>query len=34
MPELATDGPVTWKPTTFGIWGPTHLPLRFTPADR
>jgi len=32
MPELATDGPVEWKPTTFGIWGPARLPLRFTPA--
>jgi len=32
MPELATDGSVEWKPTTFGIWGPARLPLRFTPA--
>jgi cytochrome P450 len=32
MPALATDGPVGWKPTTFGIWGPAHLPLRFRPA--
>jgi len=32
MPDLATDGPVEWKPTTFGIWGPIRLPLRFTPA--
>jgi cytochrome P450 len=32
MPDLATDGPVEWKPTTFGIWGPARLPLRFTPA--
>ncbi|MGA2836401.1 MAG: cytochrome P450 [Acidimicrobiales bacterium] len=31
MPGLATDGPVEWKPTTFGIWGPASLPLRFTP---
>ncbi len=31
-PGLATDGPVEWKPTTFGIWGPARLPLRFTPA--
>jgi len=29
---LATDGPVEWKPTTFGIWGPARLPLRFTPS--
>ncbi len=32
MADLATDGPVEWKPTTFGIWGPAHLPLAFTPA--
>ena len=32
MPDLALDGPVTWKPDTFGIWGPARLPLRFTPA--
>jgi cytochrome P450 len=32
MPDLAPDGPVEWKPTTFGIWGPAVLPLRFTPA--
>jgi cytochrome P450 len=31
MPGLAVDGPVEWKPTTFGIWGPAKLPLRFTP---
>ncbi|MGH9018979.1 MAG: cytochrome P450 [Acidimicrobiales bacterium] len=31
LPGLATGGPVTWKPATFGIWGPTRLPLRFTP---
>ncbi len=29
--DLAVDGEVTWKPDTFGIWGPQHLPLRFTP---
>ncbi|MDA8340768.1 MAG: cytochrome P450 [Actinomycetota bacterium] len=29
MPALAFDGPVTWKPSTFGIWGPATLPLRF-----
>lgn len=38
MPDLAPDGPVVWKPSTFGIWGPAQLPLRFTPtapgADR
>jgi cytochrome P450 len=31
MADLSTDGPVEWKPTTFGIWGPARLPLRFTP---
>jgi cytochrome P450 len=31
MPGLARDGAVTWKPTTFGIWGPARLPLRFGP---
>ncbi|HXQ60222.1 MAG TPA: cytochrome P450 [Acidimicrobiales bacterium] len=34
MPDLAPDGPVEWKPSTFGIWGPARLPLRFgSPAD-
>jgi len=32
MADLANDGPVEWKPTTFGIWGPARLPLSFTPA--
>ena len=32
MPGMGTDGPVEWKPTSFGIWGPARLPLRFTPA--
>ncbi len=32
MPDLALDGPITWKPDTFGIWGPERLPLRFSPA--
>jgi cytochrome P450 len=32
MPDLATNGPVEWKPTNFGIWGPARLPLRFRPA--
>jgi cytochrome P450 len=31
MPDLAVNGPVEWKPATFGIWGPASLPLRFTP---
>jgi cytochrome P450 len=30
MPDLGRDGPVEWKPSTFGIWGPARLPLRFT----
>ncbi|HUC37518.1 MAG TPA: cytochrome P450 [Acidimicrobiales bacterium] len=29
MPGLSLDGPVEWKPTTFGIWGPARLPVRF-----
>lgn len=31
MAELAADGPVVWKPPTFGIWGPAELPVRFRP---
>ena len=31
MPDLALDGPTTWKPNTFGIFGPEHLPVTFTP---
>jgi cytochrome P450 len=31
MPDLELDGPVEWKPSTVGIWGPARLPLRFTP---
>jgi cytochrome P450 len=31
MPDLALDGPITWKPSTVGIFGPEHLPVRFTP---
>jgi cytochrome P450 len=31
MPDLILDGPVTWKPGSFGIWGAESLPLRFTP---
>jgi cytochrome P450 len=31
MPDLALDGPVTWKPSTVGIFGPEHLPVTFTP---
>ena len=29
LTNLRPDGPVTWKPTTFGIWGPEKLPLAF-----
>ncbi len=31
MPDLQVDGAVEWKPSTFGIWGPARLPLRFRP---
>ena len=34
VPGLATDGPVEWKPTSFGIWGPARLPLRFDASPR
>jgi cytochrome P450 len=30
MPNLTLDGPVTWKPEQFGIWGPAHLPVRWS----
>ena len=30
-PTSRLDGPVTWKPNTVGIFGPEHLPVRFTP---
>jgi cytochrome P450 len=29
MPDLALDGPVTWKPNAVGIFGPDHLPVTF-----
>ena len=29
LPDLALDGPVTWKPNTVGIFGPDHLPVTF-----
>ncbi len=32
MPKLARNGDVEWKPSTFGIWGPARLPLRFEPS--
>jgi cytochrome P450 len=28
--RVESAGPVTWKPSTFGIWGPATLPLTFT----
>ncbi len=31
MPNLEAAGPVTWKPETFGIWGPALMPVRWTP---
>jgi cytochrome P450 len=32
MPDLARDGDIEWKPSSFGIWGPARLPLRFRPS--
>lgn len=32
MRNLERDGEITWKPASFGIWGPERLPLRFTPS--
>jgi cytochrome P450 len=29
LPGLELDGPIEWKPSTVGIWGPSRLPLRF-----
>jgi cytochrome P450 len=29
MPHLELDGEIEWKPSSFGIWGPSRLPLRF-----
>jgi cytochrome P450 len=31
MPDLRLDGPIEWKPESFGIWGPSRLLLRFGP---
>jgi len=31
MPDLAVDGAIEWKPSTTAIFGPTHLPVTFTP---
>ncbi len=30
--EVRLDGEVEWKPSSFGIWGPSRLPLRFIAA--
>jgi len=32
MPDLERSGNIEWKPSSFGIWGPARLPLRFTPS--
>lgn len=34
MPGLARNGDIRWKPSSFGIWGPARLPLRFAPGHR
>jgi len=34
LPGLRLDGPVTWKPPTFGIWGPSSLPVRWDAPPR
>lgn len=34
MPDLRLDGLVEWKPETFGIWGPSKLPVAWTPVRR
>ncbi|MDW3213805.1 MAG: cytochrome P450 [Ilumatobacteraceae bacterium] len=31
MPDLELAGDITWKPSSVGIFGPEHLPVRFTP---
>jgi cytochrome P450 len=32
LPGLVKAGPIEWKPPTFGIWGPAHLPISFEPS--
>jgi cytochrome P450 len=32
LPGLARNGDLEWKPPTFGIWGPSVLPIRFDPS--
>jgi hypothetical protein len=34
MPGLVRNGDIEWKPSTFGIWGPARLPLRFEPSPQ
>lgn len=34
MPDIAVDGVAEWKPSTAAIFGPSHLPVTFTPASR
>lgn len=29
FPDLRLDGPVEWKPDSFGIWGPSRVPVRW-----
>lgn len=31
VPDLELAGRVEWKPETFGIWGPSRLPVRWSP---
>jgi cytochrome P450 len=31
MPDLTVAGTIEWKPATTAIFGPTHLPVTFTP---
>ena len=31
MPDLSVDGAIEWKPSATAIFGPTHLPVTFTP---
>lgn len=33
LPDLELAGEIAWKPATVGIFGPEHLPIRFTPTD-
>ena len=33
LPDLELDGDIAWKPSTVGIFGPEHLPIRFTPTS-